>query len=493
MLITFLFILFFNLPCLSQDEKKPVSGQNEIFDEKIIKESKTDDFLIDFMFIRNLHTSCYYTQEINHLIQNQEGTNLSKKNNLYLFEDGYLAISQHFRFFYAFREYFDRNGIRRIDSIDYKNSSDYFVHRIHTEFDIWKLYIKGGIDNNNFGPAQNGLILSDNTAPYLMAATGTSEPINLFGKWDYTIMHAWLRENRYDWNDPMFAFFRISYSPFDFIKIGLSRFIMYGGTGEPIGGKKRPSYGSAGEYYKLLIGPEEKIPGGNYDNAAYSGFDLQFNIPVQSLIKWIDSFTVYYEYSTEDMVAPWYVQGSESSGVKFNIPAYQWGLLLKTGRQSFRLEYTAISKYFYTHHEYYEEGHSFRGVSLGHPAGRNSKTLCLTYTYKFNNTFFINSTFGITKQPAFDSAGISTMEYFNFTELFTKAEYFRMKKYYLTLSPQITLSSLTINPYLCMDIVTHIDENPMPHQYTIFDESRTLFSFGISISYRIGDFLRLKI
>ena len=131
---------------------------------------------------------------------------------------------------------------------------------------MYKFSLEAGIDNVNLGPGEYGLLLSNNSAPYPLVKLQTEDRIEMLGTWDFLILHGWLREEREDYSNPKILAMRIVWKPADFIELGATRTILFGGD-------ERPDY-ELSDYPDLISGEKENIPDDKFYNNSLNGYDI---------------------------------------------------------------------------------------------------------------------------------------------------------------------------------------------------------------------------
>jgi len=273
------------------------------------------------------------------------------------------------------------------------------------------------------GPAEHGVLLSSNVQPYPMIMISTKESIDFFGKIDFMALNGWLREERQDHSNPQVIAIRITYKPFNWIEIGVTRSTLYAGEG-------RPTY-DPWEYFKFLAGTDENYDpsrghyedGNKFDNDAYAGVDFTVDIPGEWISDSITQLKVFYQQAGTDISAIW----QKEDKLEFKPPfgafnflhkSHQFGLILALKKHLMRFEYTATPYVYYIHHYYPIEGYSYKGLSLGHPYGRNMAGFFFKHTYTATSDILLTynlAYYTLNTRPH----GSSKYMPWNFYEIFT--------------------------------------------------------------------------
>jgi len=385
----------------------------------------------------------YSTDEEGFFIEGSSGIKLKRGINPFIFLDGFLSGGRKLLIYYQL--------ISKVENQRY--GIDLF--RGYGKLKLWKFSFSAGKDNLNLGPGEYGLLLSNNTEPYPMIKIQTEEPLKGLGYWDIVFMRGWLVEKRQDRDNPSILALRIVWKPFNFIEIGGTKTTLYEGEG-------RPTY-RLDEYLELILSTRDNITGSKYDNSSNAGYDISLYLPADKLFSSIKIFKVYYQEAASDVIAFWQEEDRGKFyppfGIRFLRPAYQAGILLSTEKNILRLEFAKISDKFFIHHYYPVEGHTYKGLSLGYPYGRNSLSLLLKHRYYPKNNAYIEYKAGGFKRPFEDS------------EKFTE-------RFFLQITGSYTFSRIKGALFFRIDKVNNYDENPLPNLYNITDKDRIIYTVG---------------
>ena len=385
----------------------------------------------------------YSTDEENFFIEGSSGIKLKEGFNYYTFLDGFISGGDRLLIYYQLTSKWDSNG--------YKGN----LFRGYGKIKLWKFSLLAGKDNVNLGPGEYGLLLSNNTEPYPMIKIQTEEPLKGLGYWDIVFVRGWLIEKRQDRDNPSILALRVVWKPFNFIEIGGTKTTLYEGEG-------RPKY-RLDEYLELIFSTRDNITGGRYDNSSNAGYDISLYLPLKKIFPSIKIFKIYYQEAASDVIAFWQEEDRGTFyppfGIRFLKPAYQGGILMSTGKNVLRLEFAKISDKFFIHHYYPIEGHTYKGLSLGYPYGRNSLSVLLKHRYYPKDNAYLEYKIGGYKRP------------------FEKSEKFT-ERFFLQIMGSYTFSRIKGFIFLRADKVNNYDRNPLPNLYDITDKDRIIYTVG---------------
>ncbi len=399
--------------------------------------------------VNSITVGTFYTSEEEFFIENFAGTRLRRGFNLYSFLDGYASFGKRFVVYYQVR-YRQDKAIKKAN-----------LHRAYAKLKVWRFSFEAGKDTVHLGPGEYSLLLSSHAEPFPMIKVQTEEPLRFIGKWDLLFLRGWFKEDREDRNDPNILALRIVWKPWDFLEIGGTRTAMYGGEG-------RPGY-KLTEYPKLIAGTEENIPYGKYDADGYGAYDITLYLPVGRLVRSIKVFKVYYQEAGTDIVA-WWQKEDEGKfkpplGFTFLGRGYIAGVFLSTDKDIFRLEFNRTAGNWYVHHLYPVDGYTYKGLSLGHPYGRDVVHLFFNHRRYLSDKLSIRYRLGFIQQPL-EGSGL------------------KMKRYYVTLSGEKRMGFLIISAFLRGDRTDNYDADPSPTGLNIVNKDKTFFTGGFTVSWR---------
>ncbi|MCX5784296.1 MAG: hypothetical protein NTX59_01250 [Elusimicrobia bacterium] len=339
-----------------------------------------------------------YSSAENAFLPGQEGLKLKQGLNLLEFESARVNISSGTGAYLELKQSLEDNFTRAE------------IFKLYFSVRFAGLSVLLGKDSFNIGPAENGLLLSKNAAPFPMLRIANEKPLRLLGDWHFLALNGWLYDNDSGSEPPQLLAVRAQYSPWPALALGLTRTSYYGGPGRPV-------Y-KLWEYPKLLLGANENVPGNRYDTDGYLGCDITFDLPEKFLPGSVKKAKLYYEDAGTDVNAVWQ---SNHKGEKYIFPfgfrlmlnSYTGGLVAETDRDRFLLEFQSVSGQFYTHHWYPVEDH--QGLSFGSPYGRNLQQLFFRHERKTGEKAGFKYELGYVRQPAFskwDSLKPGTERYY---------------------------------------------------------------------------------
>lgn len=412
--------------------------------------------------ISTIAAICYYSEEDNTFLEGRSGLKLEKGTNCILFEAGYLSFGKRFVTYYQLKQTFNED----------ETKNEFF--RGYAKLLLYNLSVEAGKDNVNLGPGEYGMLLSNNTEPYPLVKLQTEDHLKFFGKWDFVLLHGWLREKRDDVNNPKLLAIRTVWKPFNYVEIGTTRTNMYGGD-------DRPGYDYS-EYPALITGSQEDTPKEKYNTDAFWGYDISIYLPINRLSPFLKVVKLYFQEAATDMNAPWKKSDEYGKSYKLLDRAYQTGFFISTKKDVLRFEYAVTDYPFYTNNPYNVEGYSYKGLSLGYPYGRNMRSFLLKHRHYFIDSFSIEYRIGRIQQPLFESED-ERREYWELlspsSDTINKD---KERRDYISLLAEYRVNIFIIQIFTRIDKTRKYDENPLPTQFTIIDKDKTFFTTGFSIS-----------
>ena len=244
-----------------------------------------------------------------------------------------------------------------------------------------KLEFELGKDSLWWGPAYHGsMLMSNNAEPFKMLKISNPHPVPLpwIFRWLGPFKAVWflteLEKDRLKSNEPnepdepKLMGLRINFKPHPAFEFGLSRAMMFGGSG-------RPSLGLR-DYWHVFWATQENRPG-KLDNNQLAGLDASILVGLGSKMP-AKSIKLYMDLAAED----------EADGLPSN-----WGKLfgmqlndiLHTGRTDLRIEYAhnripGKPNAFYSH-AIYQSGYTYKGRIIGHHMGTDAHDLFVRLTH----------------------------------------------------------------------------------------------------------------
>ncbi len=387
------------------------------------------------------------TNEERGFIEGSSGISLEKGFNLYLFNDGFMSLGERSIIYYQLRY---RNS---------NNINDLSINRLYGKFRVGKISFSVGKDNVNLGPGEYGMLLSNNVEPFPLLKLQTEQSLNAFGEWDFIFLRGWLIEERKDRDNPSILALRLIWKPVKALELGATKTTLYEGEG-------RPKY-KIEEYLELILSTRDNIPGDRYDNSSNASYDISLYLPLNNYIPSVKVFKIYFQEAASDVIAFWQVEDKGTFyppfGIRFLQPAYQFGFLLSTNNDIVRLEVAKISNKFFVHHYYPVEGHSYKGLSLGYPYGRNSLSAFLKHRHYFSNELYFEYKIGGYKKP-FEGYQIAT------------------ERYFIQLLTSYTINRVRTTIFIRGDKVNNYDKEPLPHIFNITKEEKLFYTLGIGFT-----------
>ena len=366
----------------------------------------------------------YYAGEDHSFVENAEGLKFRRGLNALFFADGGLTPWRNSELHYTLRQ--DING-------HYAKSG---LHKAYLKQQAGKFSFTFGKDSEHIGPSRQSLLLSKNTAPFLMLRVKTERPLEWAGKWDIIALNGWLLEERADRDNPKIFIGRLGWAPASLLSVGLTRASQYGGAGRPA---LMPW-----EMPRMLLGADENSSTGKYNTDGYLSYDITLHLRRAKL---------YYESAATDMQASWQSEDKGKYyfpfGINPTLPAYLAGGVIETDKHTLRLEFIKTPRLFYVHGLYPIDGYTYGGLSLGAPYGINYRSLTFNHEIRFAGAKSIEYRLQYLKQYAYPDAA--------------------MERYGLALSAKLPSGNITYSPYASLDYAVNRDPNPLP---TITEKGR---------------------
>jgi len=400
--------------------------------------------------LNSLTFSAYYTTREVFVPENSGGAILIRGLNSRILADGFLSFGNRAVLYYQILH--RRN--REEDEIS--------LHRGYLKFRLWKLSFEAGKDTVHLGPGEFALLLSSHTEPFPLIKIATDRPLNLGGSWDFILVRGWLRERRRDRSNPDLLALRVVWKPLTLLEIGATRTALYGGEGRP--GLRLI------EYPKFILGSEENVPSSKFDADGYGAIDVTLHLPLHRFIEGIRSFKIYYQEAGTDIKAWWQKEDRGEFyfplGFRFLFTSYVAGFLLSSKKHILRGELTKVSAKWYVHHYYNYEGYTYRGLSLGHPYGRNLVHALLSHRYYISKRTSLSYRIGAYKQPAYGAEEA-------------------VRGLYLIFSGEKRLQTVILSSFLRADFLRNRDTDPHPNRFSVVQGKQTFLTFGLSLSWRL--------
>jgi hypothetical protein len=306
-------------------------------------------------------------------LENSDGENLEEGLNHFFDLSGRGQVSEYFSFFYQVQ----LNNNRETNKLSLKKG--YGKLR-------WKnIALKAGRDSIWWGPSIRGVwIISNNPREFDMIQLRTEAPFRLpwifryLGEFRFDFAHLWLDDDRRIHRDPRMLAMRASYMPFSWFEVAVNRTTTYGGSG-------RPEYSSLSDWWKVITGVEDRVPGGEFNNQTLFGHEISVNLSFLKKLSFglLKGGRLYREHASPDVTTPW-----QKGFDKFNMISESkvFGIYVTTGKTDFRFERAKSDLATYLH-GVYRAGYTYRGFIIGHPVGRDSRGYYLEVSRRFSSKF----------------------------------------------------------------------------------------------------------
>ena len=330
---------------LSLIEKLKKEFKDELTTTGTIDGERVDSFIkpIDDLYIR------YVYGDNKPDLENQRGDVFNKHSN---YRAGFTSRMLFFDTvaFYLHPEYVD-------SSVDPDRDIDLIEG--YGKLMLGRLEIEAGKDSLWWGPGYHGsIIMSNNIEPFKMVKISNPNPVKLpwiferLGPFKAVWFLTELEEDR-TIPDTKLTGLRLNFKPHPAFDIGLSRAIMYNGSG-----RESPDLKN---YWNMFLGSKENL-GGELDNNQLAGFDVSVLIPLDGKVP-ARSIKLYADLAGEDKAGGLPSRWGRLLGLKLND-------ILLQGRTDLCVEYannhiSGYPNYFYNHH-IYQSGYTYKDRVIGH-------------------------------------------------------------------------------------------------------------------------------
>jgi len=306
------------------------------------------------------------------LLENQQGDVFNRHSN---YRVGFASRGRIFDTvaFYLHPEY-----------VDASSSSDGDIELIegYGKLALDNIEVEVGKDSLWWGPGYQGSILmSNNAEAFKLIKISNPRPILLpwilgrLGPFKSVWFLTELGKNRVIPHAKLTGV-RLNFKPTPLLEMGLSRVIMFDGSG-------RPRVGFIDYIEMFSLGREKP------QNNQIAGFDVSLLLPIGDTIP-VRSVKVYADLAGED----------EAGGLPM-----KWGKLigmqlydiLRTGRTDLRVEYASTHvpgspNVFYTH-SLYQSGYTYKGNMIGHHMGTDASDLYFRLTHYLTEDLIVGFEF----------------------------------------------------------------------------------------------------
>jgi len=255
---------------------------------------------------------------------------------------------------------------------DSSSDSDADINLIegYGKFALGNLEVELGKDSLWWGPGYEGsMLMSNNAEPFKMVKVSNACPIQLpwifrhFGPFKAVWFLTELEKDRAI-AEPKLTGLRFNFKPHPAFEMGLSRAIMFGGSGMPHVGLR--------DYLQMWQPQREE-----QENNQLAGFDVCVLLPLGDKMP-VKSLKLYGDFAGEDE-AGWI---PSNWGKLFGM---QLNDLLRTGRTDLRVEYadnhvSGEPDVFYTH-SVYQPGYTYKDRIIGHHMGTDARNFLVRLTH----------------------------------------------------------------------------------------------------------------
>jgi hypothetical protein len=244
------------------------------------------------------------------------------------------------------------------------------------------LELELGKDSLWWGPGYEGsMLMSNNAEPFKMVKMSTPNPMQLpwllrrFGPFKAVWFLTELEEDR-TVAKPKLTGLRLNFKPHPAVEVGLSRAIMFGGSGMPHVGLRN---------YVSMWRPQKE----QEQNNQLAGFDVSVLLPMGD--KWpVKSVKFYGDFAGEDEAGWLPSKWGELLGMHFND-------VLRTGRTDLRIEYadnrvSGEPNVFYTH-SLYQAGYTYKDRIIGHHMGTDARDILIRLTHYLTEDVILGAEF----------------------------------------------------------------------------------------------------
>jgi len=276
--------------------------------------------------------------------------------------------------------------------------------------------IELGKDSLWWGPGYHGsLLMSNNAEPFKMIKISNPFPKKLpwiferLGPFKATWFLTELENNR-SVPETKLTGLRFNFKPRRAFDIGISRAIMFGGSG-------RPSVG-LNDYLRMWRPPED--PQSNQ----LAGFDASFLLPLDEKMP-AKSLKLYTDWIGEDEAAGLPPKWGRLFGMQIND-------ILRTGRTDLRVEFASnhVPHYpnvFYTHSPY-RSGYTYKGRMIGHHMGTDTQDMFFRLTHYLKDDMILGLEYN--KQTGLSTANRQAVDQFGVDLTFFTPKNWQLKTGY---------------------------------------------------------------
>jgi len=293
-------------------------------------------------------------------IENSRGDSFEDNSNYRLGFNSRIALSDSLAFYFH-PEYLYSSSA---------GDADIRLIEGYGKLNLANIEIEAGRDSLWWGPAYHGsMIMTNNAEPFNMIKISNPRPKKLpwifegLGMFKAAWFLAELEEDR-TISHAKLTGLRLNLKPNPNFEFGLSRVIMFGGSGVPKVGVT--------DYIDMFRPQAEQA-----ENNQLAGFDVSLLLPLHEQAP-VRSLRLYTEFAGEDEAGDLPSKWGKLFGAQF----YD---IMRTGRTDLRVEYadnhvSGHPNVFYTH-SLYQSGYTYKDRIIGHHMGTDSRDLFIRLTH----------------------------------------------------------------------------------------------------------------
>ena len=241
------------------------------------------------------------------------------------------------------------------------------------------LDLEAGRDRLWWGPGEHGaLLLSDNAPPFDLIKIGNPHPsrfpfmFSRLGEWKWSIFLTRLEQNRVH-SRVKLGGARLVWVPFGWLELGISRTVMFGGSGAP--------NFTLADFGRLLVGTGQDDDGSRFvGNNNLAAWDATLYLPsISSIFPIVHGTKLYLEYGGEENTPNRFLGKQYKRLAAIAILA---GLSISFARADIGLEYanSVDDGLTWYDHWFYDTGYTFNGSIIGHEMGGDADDLSIHAT-----------------------------------------------------------------------------------------------------------------
>ncbi|MFH1625182.1 MAG: capsule assembly Wzi family protein [Pseudomonadota bacterium] len=346
-------------------ERLKKSFRDELSSLGIIDDVRAETFIkpVDEIRIR------YHLLDRNHAVYNNDGIRYGDDHNLSLEFSGYSKFSDTLSLYY--QPIFEYN-----QNLDTEERTEFDLRRGYVKLTRSNIEFQIGRDSLWWGPGYHGsLLVTNNAKPFDMMKVSNPRPVLLpwlfryLGPFRATWFLTKLEKDRVI-PEPYLTGLRLDLKPLPILEMGISRTVMFGGTGrEQLG---------FGDYVTMFFASQENESDPGKGNNQIASLDFSLRIPgVERFLPISRGIRVYGEYGGEDEAGGFFSHEGYVAGVLLE------DIFLKEGT-NLRIEYAnnhvgTASNVWYNH-DIYQSGYTYKNSIIGHHMGSDAEDIFIRAT-----------------------------------------------------------------------------------------------------------------